>query len=159
MSTIGYLCEVLKLEIESSSGYEPPTVASTQRIKSSYSTNPNMKVVSGTVKIDLNLAATKKVVLKDYLDLYPKRAREDHWILAPGWAAAFRPLTSTPFWFNQTGKTVCQICDGKHRLRDLFSEIVKTFPAADPQEVIREVFSFILLLEELDLIEFWRELQ
>jgi len=144
------------LELRYTSGYEPPKVASTHPIRSSFSGDIYIQVGPGVVDVNLNLRPPRKVRLREYLDLYPKRKRESHWILEPGWAATFRPLTSTPFWFNKSGKVICLLCDGKHKFRDILSKAIESFPAEDTKQVIRDVLVFLLLLEELDLVEFRR---
>ncbi|MDI7277391.1 MAG: hypothetical protein QME94_15545 [Anaerolineae bacterium] len=145
------------MEIESAPGYEPPRVASTHPVRSSHSGGVAIEAAHGVVTLGINLEARRQVWLSEYLQVCPKRKRESHWILEPGWAVAYRPFPSIPFFFNSSGRLICTLCDGERDLRGILAEAAACFPDQDARRVARGALGFLLLLEELDLIELREE--
>lgn len=93
-------------------------------------------------------------LLEDYIDSFPIRTHGKNWVAGGDQIAAFHPETNTPFFFNISGSMICKLCDGEHNIRDLISELRKEWPSEREDVLIRDLIRFLLLLEEIDLIEF-----
>ncbi len=95
-----------------------------------------------------------RVRLKDYLNKSPMRKHEKHWIDGGKQVAVFHPETFLPFFMNNEGSEICRLCSGGHNVGEMIEWSTRRWPS-EPKEVLTKDFmKFLLLLEELDLIEF-----
>ncbi|MGB9175949.1 MAG: hypothetical protein WCB46_04345 [Methanoregula sp.] len=94
--------------------------------------------------------------LEDYIRKHPVRKHRRHWIDGGDQIGGVQPETVLPFFINPAGSQICRLCDGRHSTGEIFQEMKKIWGSLPEKTLITNVMSFLLLLEELDLIEFAR---
>jgi hypothetical protein len=94
------------------------------------------------------------VSLKEYIDSYPSRIHNKHWIDSGKQVSVIHPETYLPFFFNFTGSKIIRLCDGKHKLQDILDTFKWNWPIIPEKDLEIDFLEFLLLLNELDLINF-----
>jgi hypothetical protein len=96
-----------------------------------------------------------KVRIDNYRDKTPVRRHNKHWIDGVKQIAVFHPITNLPFFINSSGSKICRLLDGKYTIAKLINRFNKEWQLQKPSDVLtRDFMKFLLLLEELDLIEY-----
>lgn len=96
-----------------------------------------------------------KVRLVDYLKKVPVRKHNEHWIDGGKQVVVFHPITNLPFFMNRTGSRVCKLCNGEHSVAKIIAKFRKEWTSQKSDETLtKDLMKFLLLAEELDLIEF-----
>jgi hypothetical protein len=107
---------------------------------------------------DVRLAQRKKLAIRynDYSKKYPTIKYSERWIDDGKCIAGVHPNTYLPFFLNSTGSTICRLCEGKMDIDGISGELNRIFPSVDNHMLLKDLLSFLLLLEEMDLMEFNR---
>ena len=96
-----------------------------------------------------------KVRLNDYLKKVPVRKHNRHWIDGGRKIAVFHPITNLPFFLNDSGSKICKLCNGKNTVTKIIQRFSKEWTTEKTDEILtKDLMKFLLLLEELDLINF-----
>jgi len=146
--------------------YESPEVGTVFPLSSAYAEN----VYEGLVKriacvledkelIKENMKPkaplrTLRVRLNEYMGKSPARKHKEHWIDAGNQIAVFNPNTFLPFFLNSSGSEIVKACDGKTKIDRILAQLTKEWNSISRHTLVRDLMQFLLLLEELDLIEF-----
>jgi hypothetical protein len=83
----------------------------------------------------------------------PVRKHGKHWIDGGSQVVGIHPDTYIPFFINSTGSEVCRLCDGERSVAAIISQLSALRPDIPSSVLIRDLVSFLLLLEELDLVD------
>ncbi len=94
------------------------------------------------------------IKLQDYIGKHPVRRHSSHWVRGSSQIAILHPETYLPFFLNPIGSDVCELCDGEHSVRDIIGDLKTEWPSMPDKIIIKDLLKFLLLMEELGLIEF-----
>ena len=94
-----------------------------------------------------------KIRIKEYENKFPFRKYKECWIDGGMQLAVFHPDSFLPFFLNKSGSIICKLCNGKHSVKQIITRFRRKSRVAD-KILVEKVMSFLLLLDELDLIEF-----
>jgi len=99
---------------------------------------------------------TKSLIiqLEEYADKYPVRRHERHWIDGGEQIAVLHPETYQPFFLNISGSKTCRLCDGNYNVGEIITQLKNEWHFLSEKVLVKDLLRFLLLLEELDLIEF-----
>ena len=96
-----------------------------------------------------------RVRLDDYLRRVPVRKHNRHWIDGGKQVVVFHPITNLPFFVNYSGSKICKLCNGKYTIAKIITKFRKEWASQKPDDTLtKDLMKFLLLMEELDLIEF-----
>jgi len=95
-----------------------------------------------------------KVKLADYVGKKPLRRYKDNWIDGGDKIAVIHPETYLPFFMNSSCSRICRMCDGDHTVGDIITATQAAWPRVPGKVLVQDLMKALLLLEELDLIEF-----
>ena len=96
-----------------------------------------------------------RVRLDEYLGKVPVRKHERHWIDGGKQLAVFHPVTNLPFFMNISGSKICRLFNRKSTVAEIITQFKREWAHQKSDKIlIRDLVRFLLLLEELDLIEF-----
>lgn len=145
--------------------YNPPGVGSIVPLRSQNASDISAKLVkkisqllqsNGYLEDFMILPFSEdklNISMKDYLDAYPSRIHSEHWIDSGKQVSAIHPETYLPFFFNHTGSKIIRLFDGEHNLKEILNEFKKEWSAVPEKELEIDLIQFLLLVDELDLIE------
>jgi hypothetical protein len=148
--------------------FDPPVVATIFPLRSRYAENVSTELVNTIGKLlkekeyiqeEVTVQDTGQALsihLEDYIRKHPVRKHRRHWIDGGDQLGGVQPETVLPFFLNPAGSRICRLCDGRNSTGEIFQEMKKTWRGLSEKTLITNVMSFLLLLEELDLIEFAR---
>jgi hypothetical protein len=148
--------------------FDPPVVATIFPLRSRYAEEVSTELVNtiGTLLQEKNYIGKSVAVqdsrkaldikLEDYIRKHPTRKHSRHWIDGGDQIGGVQPDTVLPFFINPTGSRICRLCDGRNSTGEIFHLMKKTWRFLPEKTLINSMMSFLLLLEELDLIEFAR---
>ena len=147
--------------------YESPAIATFSYFRSKYSHDIAMDLMTDMGSVlkekklldkEVRFAQRKKLAIryKDYSEKYPTIKYSERWIDDGNCIAGVHPYTYLPFFLNAVGSTTCRLCDGKKNINNISAELNRLFPSTDNNILLKDLLSFLLLLEEMDLIEFNR---
>ena len=145
--------------------YDPPAVLTFSYFKSKDSQDGFIDVLNDMGAIlkerklidkEIRLSQREKLAIKynDYSKKHPTRKYSEKWIEDGNRIAGVHPITYLPFFLNSTGTTICKLCEGKMDVDDISKELNGMFPSTDGYILLKDLLSFLLLLEEMDLMEF-----
>ena len=152
--------------MEQKSEYDSPEVGTVFMLRSRYSEDPRLNPIKklasileekGMISWDMQpvgYTETLKIRLSDYAKKLPTRKYSENWIDGGKQISVFHPHTCLPFFFNKSGSRICKLCDGKHCTEDIITMSKKEWPSLTNNKLVIDLMRFLLLLEELDLIEF-----
>ncbi len=86
-------------------------------------------------------------------DMRPARRHGQHWIDGGSQVVGIHPETYIPFFINRTGSEICRLCDGQKCIGTIISDLKPLWPDVSGSVLTRDLVSFLLLLEELDLVD------
>lgn len=92
----------------------------------------------------------------DYANAYPIRLHPPCWVDDGEHLAGVHPKSSLPFFINPTGSIICRLCTGKKSFEGILKELKRIWFSVDYDVLLRDGLSFLMLLEEMNLIEFKR---
>jgi hypothetical protein len=134
--------------------YQPPAAASVYDADSRFAgTTSYNRISDKELEIGFNLSGPLTIKLREYLRKHPKRKYEKNWLFSSDSVAVYHPRTGIPFWFNPTGGAICSLCDGRHSVQRLITELTTRFSCASRRQIVHDLLSFLLLLSERDLID------
>jgi len=147
--------------------YESPAVATFSYFGSKYSHDVAMDLMNDMGSVlkekklldkEVRFAQRKKLAIryKDYSEKYPTIKYSERWIDDGNCIAGVHPYTYLPFFLNTAGSAICRLCDGKKNIDDISAELNRLFQSKDNCILVKDLLSFLLLLEEMDLMEFNR---
>jgi hypothetical protein len=148
--------------------FDPPVVATIFPLRSRYAEEVSTELVNtiGTllkkkkyIKKEVTIqdsGKAREIDLKEYVSKHPVRKHRRHWIDGGDKIGGVQPETALPFFINPAGSLICRLCDGKNTTGEIIGQMKKTWCFLPGESVLNIVMSFLLLLEELDLIEFAR---
>jgi len=146
--------------------YSPPDVGTVFRLRSKYAEDARLepvKQIASMLERDGWITEGMKPVgytdvftvrLVDYSNKFPTRKHNEHWIDGGKQVAVFHPYTFLPFFLNNSGSSICKYCDSKHSVEEIIALFKKEWPSLTKEVLVTDLMKFLLLLEELDLIEF-----
>jgi hypothetical protein len=147
--------------------YDPPGIGTISPMTSRYAEDIGKKFVTQIASVleDKGLLNTQvipftpqealKVRLNDYLKKVPVRKHNRHWIDGGRKIAVFHPITNLPFFLNDSGSKICKLCNGKNTVTKIIQRFSKEWTTEKTDEILtKDLMKFLLLLEELDLINF-----
>jgi hypothetical protein len=146
--------------------YEPPGVGTTYPLRSNYVEDMTVNLIKnitsvlekrGMIRSRITLPfLAKRMIIKinEFADKMPVRNHERCWIDGGEKIAVIHPETKLPFFFNVSGSIVCRLCDESHNVGDIINKLKKVWSSTTDKTLIKDVVSFLILLEELDLIDF-----
>jgi hypothetical protein len=94
------------------------------------------------------------IKLRDYIGKRPVRMHSSHWVRGSSQIAILHPETYLPFFLNPTGSDVCELCDGEHTVKEIIDVQKMWWSSVSEKILVEDLLKFLLLLEELGLIEF-----
>jgi hypothetical protein len=148
------------------SEYDPPGIGTISPIFSGYAEDVGTNFVKQIASVleDKGLVNAqslfvphegRRVRLDDYLDRVPIRKHKRHWIDGGKQVAVFHPITNLPFFINNSGSKICRLCDGKYTVARIIARFKKEWATQKSDEGLTlDLMRFLLLMEELGLIEF-----
>jgi len=89
----------------------------------------------------------------EFAGKHPVRRHGKYWIDGGSQVVGIHPDTYIPFFINSTGSEVCRLCDGKKSVSTIISDLETLWPDVQSSVLTRDLVSFLLLLEELDLVD------
>jgi len=95
-----------------------------------------------------------RIRLNAYVNKYPVRKHEKHWVDGGRQIAVLHPETYLPFFLNASGSKICRLCDGEHTVKKIMTQLKNEWHFQPEKVLVRDLMKYLLLLEELDLIEF-----
>jgi hypothetical protein len=98
----------------------------------------------------------REIDMEDYRNKHPVRRHRRHWIDGGDKIGGVQPDTALPFFINPVGSKICRLCDGTNTTDGIIRTMKKDWGFLPREAVVTSVMSFLLLLEELDLLEFTR---
>jgi ribosomal protein S8 len=146
--------------------YDPPGVGSIVPLRSQYARDISSILVKQLNQLlesegyleDFEILPLRedklKINLKDFLDIYPSRIHDKHWIDSGKQISVIHPETYLPFFFNVTGSNIIRLLNGRHKIQDILDNLKNNWTNIEDMELEKDFIKFILLLEELDLIKF-----
>ena len=148
------------------SEYDPPGIGTISPIFSSYAEDIGTNFIKQIASVleDKGLVSAqsffvphegRRVRLDNYLDRVPIRKHNKHWIDGGKQVAVFHPITNLPFFINDSGSSICRLCDGKHTVAGVIARFKKEWANQKLDEGLTlDLIKFLFLMEELGLIEF-----
>jgi len=147
--------------------YNPPSVSTFSYIKSKDSRDEfidifnEMGIILKERKLidkEIHLAQRRKLIVQynDYSARRPTRKYLEKWISDGDCIAGIHPITYLPFFMNSSGSTICRFCEGKMDIERMCEELNSLYPSIEKSILLNDLLSFLLLLEEMDLLEFNR---
>jgi hypothetical protein len=146
--------------------YESPEVGTVFPLSSDYAENvyvdlvkkiacvlEDKELISETMKPKTPLP-TLQIKLCEYMGKFPVRRHKEHWIDGGNQVAVFNPNTFLPFFLNPSGSKIIRLCDGKTKTGEIMTQLRKEWNSIPGGVLVKDLMQFMLLLEELDLIEF-----
>ncbi len=94
------------------------------------------------------------VKLQDYVGKHPVRRHSNHWVRDSSQIAILHPETYLPFFLNPTATDICELCDGEHSVKEIIDAFKTQWIAVEEKTLTTDVLKFLILMEELGLIEF-----
>jgi hypothetical protein len=146
--------------------YNPPEVGTVFLLRSKYAEDPRLDIVKkigsileskGMIRGDMKPTGyiePLRIRLSEYVKKFPLRKHKGHWIDGGKQVAVFHPDTFIPFFLNDSGSRIARLCNGKHPIREMIARSKKESPSVPEETLVNNLMKFLLLLEELDLIEF-----
>jgi hypothetical protein len=146
--------------------YDPPGIGTISPLRSKYATDVKTVLIEkmspileqqGLIEKDFWPPFPNEVIgvrLSEYGGKFPVRKHERHWIDGGEQIAVFHPETYLPFFLNPSGSKICKLCDGEHDIQTIINQFIKEWSFLPEEVLVRDLLKFLLLLEELDLIEF-----
>jgi hypothetical protein len=147
--------------------YDPPGIGTIAPLFSAYAQNATKNFVKqigstlenkGLINAQANVFMPNKALkvrIENYRDKVPVRRHNNHWIDGRKQIAVFHPTTNLPFFINNSGSKICRLFDGKYTIAKLIDRFNKEWKLQKHSDVLtRDFMKFLLLLEELDLIEY-----
>lgn len=146
--------------------YDPPGVGTVFPLRSRYSEDFRVSLVRkiasdleskgliGKDKCPVVRTEGLRIRLDEFLDKYPVRKHESSWIDGGKQIAIFHPDSGIPFFPNASGSRICRLCDGKHTIGDMIARSRKKWHSLPEKVLAKDLMRFLLLLTELDLIQF-----
>jgi hypothetical protein len=148
--------------------FDPPIVATIFPLRSRYAGEISAELVntigsllkekqyiSEEVTVE-DSGPAREVDWGDYAGKYPVRRHRRHWIDGGDQIGGVQPETVLPFFINPSGSAICRLCDGRNTTAAIIRHMKKSWKFLPEAAVLDNVMPFLLLLEELDLIEFAR---
>ncbi len=91
------------------------------------------------------------VELDRYRNLVPFRKHADHWIDGGKQVAVYHPITCLPFFLNNSGSSLIRLFNKDTSVGQILSWAKKMW--SQSEDLDKDIMKFLLLLDELDLIE------
>ncbi|MHA2208428.1 MAG: PqqD family peptide modification chaperone [Candidatus Thorarchaeota archaeon] len=148
------------------SEYDPPRIGTISPLRSKHARDGELEFIekAGSVLEREGLISREmvqaieyehlRVRLEAYIDKYPRRRHGQHWVDGGNQIAVIHPDTYIPFLLDAYGSQICRLCDGEHTIGDLIPLLRRDWHILPQSVLVRDLLAFLLLLEELDLIEF-----
>ncbi len=145
--------------------YDPPVVASISPLRSRHAPEAKAELaaaIGGLLRdkelIDREIAIPDKneplrIELEDYARKYPVRRHCECWVDGGDQIAGLHPDTYLPFFINSSGSTICRLCNGEKSIGQIIARSRELWPSQHDETLVNDLMSFLLLLEEMDLIE------
>lgn len=144
--------------------YDSPAVATIFPLRSSHVEDVFTDLVNkiGTALKEKNLITDEVkeekeyliINLEDYAKKYPVRKHYRHWVDGGEHIAGIHPDTYLPFFINFSGSIICRLCDSQLNVEQIAEKLQEMWIPLPEEELMNDLMSFLLLLEELDLVEF-----
>ncbi len=145
--------------------YDPPEVGTVFPLRSKYAEDirldfvkkvafalENMGLIGANMK-PLGHTERQKIRIDEYVNKFPVRKQKGYWIDGGRQVAVFHPDSFLPFFMNNAGSRICRLCNGKNSIGEIINRSKRRHVQAE-EILVEDVMKFLLLLEELDLIEF-----
>jgi hypothetical protein len=144
--------------------YDPPSVSTFSYIKSKDSRDEfidifnDMGIILKERKLidkEIRLTQRRKLIVQynDYSSSRPTRKYSEKWISDGDHIAGIHPITYLPFFMNSSGTTICRLCEGEIDIEMICKELNSLYPSIEKSIILNDLLSFLLLLEEMDLLE------
>jgi hypothetical protein len=145
--------------------YFPPAVGTVLPLRSKYADDIRLDLVKKVADIleNMNFISQNmkprdhkeqlKIRLHEYLLKFPVRKLSGFWIDGGRQVAVFNPDSFLPFFMNRTGSRICRLCNGECSVREIINKSKRRYMVAE-EVFLQDLMKFLLLLEELDLLEF-----
>lgn len=152
--------------MEKKSDYCPPEIGTIVKLRSENADDPRLTPVmeiasileqGGLINEHMKIQGYKKelkVRYDEYAEKRPKRKHNEQWIDGGKQLGVFHPVTYLPFFLNHTGSCICELCDGKIAIDEIVTLLKKKYSLVTKESITKDLVGFLLLLEELDLLEF-----
>ena len=95
-----------------------------------------------------------KIDYGDYAKRRPCRKYSSNWIDDGDHIAGMHPKTYLPFFMNSSGSAIYRMCEGKLNIEDIFGEFKRIWPSVSDCLLLEDLLSFLLLLEEIDVLDY-----
>lgn len=93
------------------------------------------------------------IIFDEFVGMHPVRKHRKYWIDGGSQVVGIHPDTYIPFFINSTGSEICRLCDGEKSVSTMISDLNALWPDVQASVLTRDLVSFLLLLEELDLVD------
>jgi len=145
--------------------YDQPTVATFSPLRSKDAEDPYRDLINniGSILSERKLIKSKVVLPKkeklvvnypDYAFAHPIRLHPSCWVDDGDHLAGVHPKSSLPFFINSSGSIICRLCTGKNSIEEMHKELKEIWFSVADDVLLRDGLSFLMLLEEMNLIEF-----
>lgn len=145
--------------------YEPPAISTFSFLKSKDSHDGFNDLLEdigrtlkerGLVEREPYIPQRPKIIVryKNYSKKHPIRKYSERWIDDGTYIAGVHPTTYLPFFLNQTAAGICRQCEGQQDVNSISTRLKEMFPAIDDNTLLTDLISFLMLLEEMELMEF-----
>ncbi len=104
-------------------------------------------------EVDLPGQKYLEVQYEEYARKRPVRKHTEHWVDGGEQIAGIHPDTFLPFFLNSSGSTICRLCEGNLCIEEMLEELKLQWPFLPEEILLNNLLSFLLLLQEMDLVE------
>jgi hypothetical protein len=144
--------------------YDYPAVATLFSLRSRNAEDSSIDLVRriGTVLGEKDLISSVvtlpdqkylEVQYEEYAKKRPIRKHPEHWVDGGEQIAGIHPDTFLPFFINPSGSVICRLCKGNLCIEEMLEELKLLWPFLSEDILLNNLLSFLLLLEEMDLVE------
>ena len=145
--------------------YDPPAVSTFSYLRSKDSQDGVIDLLNdlggilkerNMIEKEVHLPQRKKLEIKynDYSKKHPKIKYSEKWIDDGNRIAGVHPITSLPFFLNSMGSMICRFCESEMDIEEISRELKRMYPSVSEYILLKDLLSFLLLLDEMDLIDF-----
>jgi hypothetical protein len=147
--------------------YDPPEVGTVFPLRSNYAEDFRLDFVKKVASVleNMNLISLNmksfghiermKIRIDEYVNKIPVRKQKGCGIDGGKQVSVFHPDSFLPFFMNSSGSRISRLCNGNHTIGEIITRSKGRRDVAE-ETLVEDVMKFLLLLEELDLIEFRR---
>lgn len=144
--------------------YSPPEIGTVLSLRSQYAEDVRLapiKIIAAVLENNglisdymkpVGFADVYIVELDRYRNRIPSRKHADHWIDGGKQVSVYHPIICLPFFLNNSGSIISRLFNKDTSVGQILNWAEKRW-SQSKENLDEDIMKFLLLLEELDLIE------